>query len=325
MLPPLHEGQGLTLLLDSCDFDEWKDVVGRTLGDHRSRLTDEGQGFRARISMAEAGPLQLLHFHGQGVVELERVQGPQAGVFWMPFQGWSQERVNGQDVLAERGQALLLRPGDELLGFTSTRLEGVSILVPAHDLQPGLPSLVAMGQHHRLLMDAALTMVQCAVAGRDDSPLAAAAFLDGLKAWQLKEESLQQGRKERITSIRRREYIAAAREWIENHISEPFEIRDVAAAVGVSIRTLQYACLQELGRTPMEMAKYQRLQRLRQDLLNPELISLTIADLMVANGLLACGATAADYRRFCGESPRETRNRLPVSHKRRRHRLDGLT
>jgi hypothetical protein len=34
---------------------------------------------------------------------------------------------------------------------------------------------------------------------------------------------------------------------------------------------------------------------------------------MVRAGLLACGASAADYRRYYGESPRETRQAAPFS------------
>lgn len=83
----------------------------------------------------------------------------------------------------------------------------------------------------------------------------------------------------------------------------------MAQAVGVSARTLQYAFLQELGCTPMAEAKRQRLQQLRSLLQDPEFRSRSIAELMTASGLLACGATAIDYRQRFGESPRHSRSR----------------
>jgi transcriptional regulator GlxA family with amidase domain len=61
--------------------------------------------------------------------------------------------------------------------------------------------------------------------------------------------------------------------------------------------------------TPMAEAKRQRLQRLRSLLQDPEFCSRSIAELMTASGLLACGATAIDYRQRFGESPRHSRSR----------------
>lgn len=313
MLPPLLHGKGLTPLLDSQDFDHWQTIVGCTLGHHRSRLIGSGWPFRARLSCGQAGPFQLVHLCGQGALELERTQPQTHGVFWLPCQGFADERINGEPLRAEPGQALLMRPGDELLGTTTPRLEGVSILVPPEHLQPRLPALIGRFSHDQALIKAAQQLVAVAVGcgpggpGGPGKPLAAATFLDALQTWQLHCEWLMTGHRERVTALKRHQYVVDALEWMQQHLGEPFEIAQVAAGVGVSVRTLQYACLQELGQTPMALAKRQRLSNLRLQLLNPELARYSIADLMGHNGLLACGSTAADYRRYCGESPRETR------------------
>jgi AraC family ethanolamine operon transcriptional activator len=94
-----------------------------------------------------------------------------------------------------------------------------------------------------------------------------------------------------------------------NHLSDRFGVVELSSAVGVSTRTLQYAFQEELGHTPMAEAKRLRLRELRQLLKQPDLQLCSIAALMEASGLLACGATAADYRQWCGESPRQTRQR----------------
>lgn len=57
----------------------------------------------------------------------------------------------------------------------------------------------------------------------------------------------------------------------------------------------------------MEELKRMRLQRLRQLLLDPQPNHQSVAALMEKAGLLVCGVTAADYRRWCGELPRQTR------------------
>jgi transcriptional regulator GlxA family with amidase domain len=104
--------------------------------------------------------------------------------------------------------------------------------------------------------------------------------------------------------------VGEAREWMRLHLHESIGIQQVAAAVAVSPRTLQYAFLTELGRTPMAELKRLRLRALRQLLQGPGQRHTSIADLMVRSGLLACGSTAAEYRRYCGESPHETREQM---------------
>lgn len=314
LLTPTVQGRGFTPVLESAAFDQWEAVVGSTLGEHRSRLLGgSAQAFRSRIACATAGSLQLLHINGQGAIELDRAQGDQAGVLWLPCQGWSEERINGQVVLAEPGQALLIRPGDELLGRTSQRNEGLSILIPAQHLQPGPPALIGCGSHDQTLLVAVWQLVEVAASGTRGGALASAAFIDALQCWQAYWRNRLNGQRERITAGRRRESIDAAQQWMQQHLGEAFEVVQVANAVGVSVRTLQYACLQELGQTPMALAKRLRLRSLRRALLNPELALCSIAELMEGQGLLACGSTAADYRRYCGESPRETRQGLPFA------------
>jgi AraC family ethanolamine operon transcriptional activator len=96
---------------------------------------------------------------------------------------------------------------------------------------------------------------------------------------------------------------------MSDHLSNRFSVVEISNAVGVSTRTLQYAFQEELGHTPMAEAKRLRLRELRQLLKQPDLQRSSIAALMEASGLLACGATAADYRHWCGKSPRHTLQR----------------
>jgi hypothetical protein len=59
----------------------------------------------------------------------------------------------------------------------------------------------------------------------------------------------------------------------------------------------------------MAEAKQQRLRQLRHLLQQGDLQQQSIAALMEASDLLACRSTAADYRHWCGETPRQTRQR----------------
>jgi len=300
-------------LLESADFDQWQTVIGSSLGEHHSTLRTPARRFMCRMAFGQAGPLQLLHLEGQGQIELSRLQGSEHGVLWLPLQGWSSERINGSWHVAEPGEALLLRPGDELEGSTSTRLEGLSILLPGSDVSPGLPSHIGCGRHNRALVDAALGFARAVGAGQPGSAHAASNLLDAVQEWERQSEHGLGNKQERVTAIRRRTYVGEAREWMRLHLGEPIGIQQAAAAVTVSARTLQYAFLQELGHTPMAELKRLRLRSLRQLLQDPNHRNASIAELMVQSGLLACGSTAAEYRRYCGESPHETRQQMRSS------------
>ncbi|MFM7313020.1 MAG: hypothetical protein ACKO0M_07620 [Cyanobium sp.] len=59
----------------------------------------------------------------------------------------------------------------------------------------------------------------------------------------------------------------------------------------------------------MAEAKRLRLNRLHRLLSDPGQDHCSVAELMAASGLIAAGVTSAYYRRWCGESPRRTRQR----------------
>lgn len=283
--------------------------MGANLGDHRSDLTTGAASFRTRMAAGEAEGVRLLHIEGCGSVRLDRVQSEQAAVLWLPLQGYSEEHINGQLLIAEPGMALLMRPGDALLGVTSRHLEGLSILLPPNRLASECPRLLDLGVHHRALIDAARRFAHSLVSGFQQGRLGAHALLDQLEEWQVAMLTRDNREQERITAVRRRTYVGEAYGWMLEHLDASFEVAQVAAAINVSVRTLQYAFLQETGQSPMAVAKRLRLRRLRTLLLDSETSSESVSDLMKRVGLLPCGATAADYRMYCGETPRQTRLR----------------
>jgi len=72
---------------------------------------------------------------------------------------------------------------------------------------------------------------------------------------------------------------------MEQHLDERFSLQELSAALGTSARTLQASFQQERGCTPMAQAKRLRLRRLRQLLLDHDLATSSISDLMAASGL----------------------------------------
>jgi AraC-like DNA-binding protein len=302
-------GSGLTTFLDSDDFGLWEASVARTLGHHRSNLLTPSEPFEARMRGGQLGDCTVVHIQGRGRLRLKREQCHHA-LLWLPLRGMTQEHINGREWLAEPGNGLLFRPGDALEGETSEEMEGLSILIPS-EWQPEtavpIPPLLTAGPQSQAVLRQARELA-AAIAQRPAGAIHAVDhFREALQAWL--DGVLQPQRRERLTSCWRRTTVNEARQWMAERLQGRFSLGELSRAVAVSPRQLQYHFQQELGHSPMAEAKRMRLQRLRGLLLDRERDSCGVAELMTAAGLIASGVTSADYRQWCGESPRQTRLR----------------
>lgn len=303
-----QETPGLQTLLQTNDFAAWEAVVSQSLGHHRSQLHSPSATFQAKIRQGRVADVEVLTLQGYGRLEIQREQCDQS-VLWLPLEGWSRERINGEEVLAESGMALLFRPGDAMQGFTSEAIRGVSILLPANTLGAGhpLPPLLHQGVAARRVIAAAWQLVSAAAQSTPNAGDAAPMLQDALQIWA--QEADPGHRRERVTAQRRRTTVEEASRWMSAHLGQSFSVVDLSTNLQVSARTLQSSFQQELGCSPMALAKRLRLRRLRQLLQDPSQAARSVAELMQSCGLLACGATARDYRHWCGESPSDTRRR----------------
>lgn len=308
----LLPGPGLEEALDTEDFSCWQSVVEANLGHHRSERLDPRQPFRAHVRVGQLGGLGLLHLRGRGRLRLVREQRQQA-VLWLPLRGLTQERINGQEWLAEPGTGLLFQPGDAMDGSTSQELEGLSLLMPPslfphpqEGEQRGTP-LLAGGPVAQRILDSARQLAAAVAQKPPGAEHAVDLLLEALRDWRLRQGPNPP--RERITARRRRELVEAGRTWMAERLAQRFSVAEMSAALFLSTRQLQYSFQEELGRSPMAEAKRLRMQRLRALLLDPSHDHQSVASLIAASGLIASGVTSADYRQWCGESPRTTRLR----------------
>lgn len=304
---PQLKGNGLTPVLDTDDYSCWEAAVSTTLGHHRSELLGHPHSFQACFRVTQIGACQMLHLQGRGRLRLIREQG-QRRVLWLPLRGISQERINGREFLAEPGTALLFHPGDTMAGETSEELEGLSILLPEWpqlDAPDQRVRLLSQGPQQQRILRSARHLASAAALGQAGAEHAADALLQALWDWLT---SLgDPPTRERITARRRRDLVKTAQRWMAARLEQRFSLEELSTALDMSPRQVQYSFRDELGRTPMEEAKRLRLHRLRDLLRNPREDQRSVAELMVACGLVASGVTSADYRRFWGENPSSTR------------------
>ncbi|NIX78014.1 helix-turn-helix transcriptional regulator [Microvirga terricola] len=104
-------------------------------------------------------------------------------------------------------------------------------------------------------------------------------------------------------------YVKRAEAYIEAHFAEPLSLADIAAAGGVSARSLQNGFQSYRAMTPMAFLRMVRLRHVRQALVQADPALMTVTGVALACGFGHMGEFAALYRRTYGETPGQTLGR----------------
>lgn len=107
-------------------------------------------------------------------------------------------------------------------------------------------------------------------------------------------------------SVHRLRVVRAAQDYLSRHAGKPVTVRDLSRAVGVSVRSLQYAFGEHVGVGPKTYVNSMRLNAARKELRAARSGKTCVADVANHQGFWHMGQFAADYRRLFGENPSET-------------------
>lgn len=104
-----------------------------------------------------------------------------------------------------------------------------------------------------------------------------------------------------------------AEAFIRKNAAATIGVDDIAAAAGVSVRTLYYAFRKFRGWTPMEFLKRHRLQIARRLLISSDHTATTVTRIACSCGFNHMGKFSRDYARQFGERPSETLRTSPTA------------
>lgn len=116
-------------------------------------------------------------------------------------------------------------------------------------------------------------------------------------------QEVREGRKERPSCALER-----ALAFLRRHLEHPLTVEDLAEAAGVSPRTLFRDFKKEIGASPMEVLREERLERIRQELSDPQ-PETSVTEVAFQWGFNHLGRLAAVYRDRYGETPSDTLHR----------------
>jgi AraC-like DNA-binding protein len=102
--------------------------------------------------------------------------------------------------------------------------------------------------------------------------------------------------------------VRRAEAWLEAHVAEPITMEDLAAGVGISLRTIQHAFRRTRQCTPRQFLRQRRLELAHQRLREAP-IGATVTGIALECGFGHFGDFARDYKRRYGESPSATLRR----------------
>ena len=102
------------------------------------------------------------------------------------------------------------------------------------------------------------------------------------------------------------ETLKDAVKFIHRHAASDVGVADVAAAVHLTPRAVQYLFRQRLHTTPTEYLRRVRLHRAHQDLMNGDRSGTTVTAVAQRWGFAHTGRFAVLYRQAYGQSPHTT-------------------
>ena len=97
-----------------------------------------------------------------------------------------------------------------------------------------------------------------------------------------------------------------AEDYLVQHLMKPVTRSDLAAAAGVSIRTVSRGFRERHGISPMAWLKERRLEAAQRDLRAAQPDEVTVTEVALRYGFDNLGRFAVDYRRRFGETPSQT-------------------
>ena len=101
-------------------------------------------------------------------------------------------------------------------------------------------------------------------------------------------------------------YVRRAEQFVSDNYMKPIDIDDLAAATGVSSRTLYYGFKQHRGASPGKYLKGFRLLRARRSLLEAQMHGGRVGEVAAGVGYSNKSQFARDYKEYFGESPTAT-------------------
>jgi AraC-like DNA-binding protein len=320
--PP--EGASDAIRIHSKSIEEATDQVGRVFHPHELTRVERVSRFHADLEAVSTGPIVSgrLQYHSNSDLYCPAIDGYHVNV---PLSGQLISISRGVQTLASPQQAVVYEADSDarILSPEDSRLNMFAMKIERSAVQSALQELLGRPVNGPIDLRGPLdlacgdgkawwTLVTDIHRGQLAGPLMASpimvkplayATVVGLLsiAEHSYSEALHAEGPPMASAVIRR-----AADYIVAHAGDPLTPSEIAAAVGVSVRSLQRGFREFYQCTPNEYLRSVRLRRVHEDLVNALPDTTSVASAASKWGFYHHGRFAADYRRTFGVSPSYT-------------------
>jgi AraC-like DNA-binding protein len=299
-------------------------ILEMSQGRCRFTVTDPGPFVQFREAHAYAGALAIkfLSWNCFGRCETEVVRGANHHVsLHIPLTGSFEARQGGDTVVTQPGQMLVVSsPGAvrrwwegpcDLLNVMINRDAAISVFsrLPGGPAAASMPlTLVDLRENMTLAMFIENLVRDLGRPAPAFSTPGALPHVERLLLTLLA-SGLREARglpRDRETSAVAPYYVLRAEEYLRKHHAEKVLMSAVAAACGVSVRTLHYGFSKFRDRGPADALRDIRLAQARHALIEARITGLKVAEIATLVGSPNASQFSRDYRAHFGESPSAT-------------------
>lgn len=322
-VPPALEGHEVFYTEDPHEAAE---LIGKALGRNRLTVGELGaRDFAASLHGVRLRDVSLLYLDLHVAVELDIAHSGNYYAVHMPMNGRAVGQINDVPFEANPICALVSNPHDRLTMRFDHDSPQLIVRIEQEALDRYLMRLIGRTLSHRLAFtptfdltsdpvnrwNGAIQLLHTEVyypnslvhSGRGIGPLEELIMSSLLMVHGSTYESLLGAPPTRPG----RRPVRYALDYIEQHLSEPITMADLAEHTGASIRSIQQGFHDELGVTPMAYLRDRRLERARQELVDADPSNgVTVTGVAEHWGFNHLGGFAGLYRKRWGESPSET-------------------
>jgi AraC-like DNA-binding protein len=306
-------------------------AITRTIDNHDLRITGHEELFDVQHFSACVGPVSLNYLSYGADVDITAVGDADCVCMHFPLRRTSRVRCGEQEVVASPRAAAVTTPGLPLFMHWEAGSAQLILRIEIGAIESDLRALLgaaapadfraALGLDlagaNGVRWSAILQLLQAEIAQRDAGVVAAGAEARAASMRDLVVNSLLQLHPNNAWERLRAQgapaaapYVRRAVDFVEANLEGPITTASLADAAGVSARSLQLGFARELGCSPSEYVREQRLDRARTLLLGLDpREGHTVTTVALTVGFSHLGRFSRDYRHRFGEPPSATLRR----------------
>ena len=306
------------LVLSSSDRDEVVDCCTRALRPHQLVLHDKCGDIATRLHTLQLGPLSLNRLcYGGDVSVLPAVSEEDNFLVTLPVRGSANYTYGLSSVTLSEGHGAIVGPYQEFKFDLDAAFDQLVVRLDRQRIEAVCAGLLGTDERQPVNFNLALDTLPACWPGLIETAAAISEF-SNTRAYptllvQLEElivetllltqpntfsdfftEGIQRAPS---TKIRR------AADYMREHIAEPIRLTDVARHSGLSLRGLQLGFQRDLGTSPSQWLRSQRLEKVHEILSGAMPHSVSVTDVALDWGFSHLGEFAAQFKARYGKRP----------------------